>query len=226
MSADPSMSAESAESAELADIPGLTRVENTDLEQLVSRCAELTRPAYPHEEVYGKYCTIQEYVDCPPEQAYEYLRQGHHLEEWTFSLRNFVPTGTPGLWVGNDRLEEQTRIFCKVETHPEAMTVDFHCAWDQGDKLWMVYLMRVVPAQLVFDKPGSVITWTNCRHPYYDENPHPDLAPRADRPWVGDYWDLFYAGHTVEMANLKAILEHRHRSGLPVSTSPRAAVVR
>ncbi|MEU6237982.1 GNAT family N-acetyltransferase, partial [Kitasatospora sp. NPDC047058] len=27
---------------------------------------------------------------------------------------------------------------------------------------------------------------------------------------------VFYAGHTVEMANLKAILEHRHRHGLPV----------
>ncbi|MFI6847543.1 SRPBCC family protein [Kitasatospora sp. NBC_00085] len=216
----------SADQSVLADIPGLTRVENTDLEQLTARCAELTRPAYPHGEVYGKYCTIQEYVACPPEQAYEYLRQGHHLEEWTYSLRNFGPTGTPGLWVGDDRLEEQTRIFCRVETNAEAMTVDFHCSWDQGDELWMVYLMRVLPARSVLGKPGSVITWTNCRHPYYDANPHPGLAPRADRPWVGDYWDLFYAGHTVEMGNLKAILEHRHRNGLPVCSSPTTAVVR
>ncbi|MEY9966179.1 hypothetical protein ABIA33_004238 [Streptacidiphilus sp. MAP12-16] len=210
----------------LANVPGLTRVENTDLQQLMARCAELTRPAYPHQQVYGRYCTIQEYVDCPPELAYEYLRQGHHLEEWTFSLRDFAPTGTPGLWAGDDRLEEKTRIYCKVVANAEAMTVDFHCSWDQSDKLWMVYLMRVVPAQLVFDKPGSVITWTNCRHPYYDRNPYPDLSPRADRPWVGDYWDLFYAGHTVEMANLKAILEHRHQRGLPVSSSPRATVTR
>jgi hypothetical protein len=86
--------------------------------------------------------------------------------------------------------------------------------------------MRVVPARLVLDKPGSVITWTNCRHPYYDDNPHPEMTPRPDRPWVGDFWDLFYAGHTVEMNNLKAILEHRHRNGLPVCVAPVKAVAR
>ncbi|WP_327070990.1 SRPBCC family protein [Kitasatospora sp. NBC_01250] len=221
MSSDPSMS---ADTPELAGIPGLTRVENTDQQQLVARCAELTRPEYSHQQVYGRYCTIETHVDCPPEQAYEYLRQGHHLEEWTFSLRNFAPTQTPGLWIGDDLLEQDTRIYCKVAANAEAMTVDFHCAWDQGEELWMIYLMRVVPAQLVLGRPGSVITWTNCRHPHYDRNPRPELAPRPDRPWVGDYWDLFYAGHTVELANLKAILEHRHQGGLPIGSAPRAVV--
>ena len=65
---------------------------------------ELTHAVYPHHQVYGQYCTIQEYVDCPPEQAYDYLRQGHHLEEWTYSLRGFETRRTPGLWVGHDRL--------------------------------------------------------------------------------------------------------------------------
>jgi len=218
MTADPSMS------VELADIPGLTRVETTDQEQMLVRCAELTQAEYPHDQVYGRYCTIQEYIDCPPEQVHEYLRQGHHLEEWTFSLRDFAPTDTPGLWVGDDRLAPDTRIYCRVESNAEAGTVDFHCAWDQGEQLWMIYLMRVIPAQLVLDRPGSVVTWTNCRHPHYDKNPHPEQHP--DRPWVGDYWDLFYAGHTVEMHNLKAILEHRHRSGLPISAAPRSAVAR
>ena len=36
------------------------------------------------------------------------------------------------------------------------------------------------------------------------------LAPSADRPWVGDFWGLFQAGHQVEMRNLKTILEYRH----------------
>ena len=52
------------------------------------------------------------------------------------------------------------------------------------------------------------------------------MTPRPDRPWVGDFWDLFYAGHTVEMNNLKAILEHRHRNGLPVCVAPVKAVAR
>ncbi|GAB1690174.1 SRPBCC family protein [Krasilnikovia sp. M28-CT-15] len=210
----------------LADIPGLIRVENTDRDEVIARCAALTRPAYPHEQVYGRYCTIEQYIDCPPGQVFAYLRQGHHLEEWTYSLRNFGPAGTPGLWMGDDRLAPDTRIYCRVVANEQAMTVDYHCAWDQGDKLWMIYLMRVVPAELVLDRPGSVVTWTNCRHPYYDSNPHPELAPAPERPWVGGLWDLFYAGHTVEMANLKAILEHRHRGGRPVTVAPAAVVAR
>ncbi|MEV8509169.1 SRPBCC family protein [Actinoplanes sp. NPDC051475] len=217
MSTDPSM---------LADIAGLLRVESTGQDEMVARCRELTLPAYPHQQVYGTYCTIQDHVDCPPEQVYDYLRQGHHLEEWTYSLRDFEPSGVPGLWVGFDRLAEDTRIYCRTVANPDAMTVDYHCSWDQGDELWMIYLMRVIPAPLVLGRPGSVVTWTNCRHPHYDRNPYPSLAARPGRPWVGDYWDLFYAGHTVEMGNLKAILEHRYAAGVPVNVPPARAVAR
>jgi len=208
----------------LVDIPGLMRVENTSREELMAHCMDMTRSVYPHDQIYGRYCTVEQHIDCPPEQAYEYLSKGHHLEEWTYSVRGFEPTSTPGLWVGYDRLEEDTRIYCKVVANPDAMTVDYHCSWDQGEKLWMIYLMRVIPAELLFDVPGSVITWTNCHHPYYDKNPHPELATRVGRPWVGDYWDLFYAGHSVEMNNLKAILEYRHNNGLPISVSPAKVV--
>lgn len=214
----------SAEQSALADIPGLTRVETTGRDELMARCTEMTRAVYPHDQVHGRYCTVEEYIDCPPEQVYEYLSKGHHLEEWTYSVRDFSPAGRPGLWVGRDRLDEDTSIYCAVKAHPGPMTVDYHCAWDQGEELWMVYLMRVVPASLVLGMPGSVVTWTNCRHPYYDDNPRPELARRPDRPWVGDFWDMFHAGHTLEMANLKAILEYRHHNGLPVSVPPPRAV--
>ena len=39
-------------------------------------------------------------------------------------------------------------------------------------------------AKLVFDKPGSVVLWTNCRHPFYDDNPYPEDAP-PERPVFG-----------------------------------------
>jgi hypothetical protein len=65
--------------------------------------------------------------------------------------------------------------------------VDYHCAWDQGKHLWMVYLMRVIGAQTVLDKPGSVVLWTNCRHPFYDHNPYPQAAPPQRPVWVGDF---------------------------------------
>ncbi|MCU7728505.1 SRPBCC family protein [Actinoplanes sp. KI2] len=216
----------STDPSRLADLPGLMRVESIGRDELVARCQELTLPAYPHQQIYGTYCTIQQHVECPPEQVYEYLRQGHHLEEWTYSLRDFEPSGVPGLWAGHDRLADDTRIYCRTVANPGALTVDYHCSWDQGEELWMIYLMRVIPAALVLGRSGSVVTWTNCRHPHYDRNPHPELAPRPDRPWVGDYWDLFYAGHTVEMNNLKTILEHRYAAGLPVSVPPVRAVAR
>jgi hypothetical protein len=210
----------------LADIPGLHRVETTSRDQMMAAVVEMTHSVYPHDQVYGSYCTIQGHIDCPPELVFEYLKKGHHLEEWTYSLRGFKPTDQAGLWAGEDRLEHGTKIYCRVTANAEAMTVDYHCAWDQADTLWMIYLMRVVPAEVVLNKPGAVVLWTNCRHPYYDGNPHPELASTPGRPWVGDYWDLFYAGHTLELNNLKAILEHRHRAGLPAVTRPASAVAR
>ena len=216
----------SIDQSRLADIPGLFRVETGDRDEMMAKAVEMTHAVYPHDQVYGPYCTVQDHIDCPPELVYEYLRKGHHLEEWTYSVRDFKPAGEPGLWVGEDKLEPGTEIYCRVVARAESMTVDYHCSWDQGDKLWMIYLMRVVPAELVLDRPGSVVLWTNCRHPYYDDNPRPELAVRPDRPWVGDYWDLFYAGHTIELNNLKAILEYRHRSGLPISSPPPAVAAR
>jgi len=57
----------------------------------------------------------------------------------------------------------------------------------------------------VLDKPGSVVLWTNCHHPFYDRNPYPHTAPEKRPVWVGDFWDMFGAGHLLELKNLKAI---------------------
>jgi hypothetical protein len=35
--------------------------------------------------------------------------------------------------------------------------------------------------------------------------------------WVGDFWDMFGAGHRLELNNLKAIVEYRRRNGLPIT---------
>ncbi|CAM3451208.1 hypothetical protein TSHO111613_23780 [Tsukamurella hominis] len=77
----------------------------------------------------------------------------------------------------------------------------------------MIYLMRIVDAQLVLNRPGSVVLWVNCHHPFYDENPYPETAPPERPVWVGDLWDTFGAGHQMELENLKAIAEHRHAHG-------------
>jgi hypothetical protein len=200
--------------SDLHAIPGLQRIETFDKEQMTSLAMDLTHAVYPHDEVYGQYCTLEEHIECPPEDVYRYLANPYTLAEWTYSLRDFGEPDELGRIPSLDKVGGKTKIFTKTIANPAAMTVDFHCAWDQPDELWMIYLMRVIPAELVLKRSGSVVLWTNCHHPYYDRNPFPERAPAGRKVWVGDMWPFFYAGHHVEMQNLKRILEHRHAHGL------------
>jgi hypothetical protein len=201
----------------LAGIPDLIRCEDFDREALGERITEMTHTVYPHEQVYGPYITIHAHIACPPEKVFAYMADPYSLLEWTYSVSELHPTPDPSVLLGVDA--HRTPLYCKTIAHAPALTVDYHCAWDQGDELWMVYLNRIVPAETVLKQPGSVVIWTNCRHPYYANNPFPARSTDPNREWVGDWWPLFYAGHTIELANLKAILEHRHRRGLPVGPS-------
>ncbi|MBL1078201.1 SRPBCC family protein [Nocardia sp. 2] len=197
-------------------VPGVHRIEDYALKELMPTVLDMTRAVYPHDEIFGEYCTVHDYIAAPPDEVYDYLSDTRSLAEWTYSMRGFERTDTPDLWVSDDRIGTETRIYTRTEANPQARTVDYHCAWDQGEHLWMIYLMRVVDAQKVFHKPGSVVLWTNCHHPFYENNGYPETAP-ADRPvWVGDFWNIFAAGHLLELKNLKAICEHRHANGLPI----------
>lgn len=198
----------------LADIPDLVRCEQFDREALGERITEMTHTVYRHEQVYGPFITIHEHIDCPPADVFSYMANPYSLLEWTYSVRELRRTETAGLLVGVD--SGATPIYCRTISNEAALTVDYHCAWDQGDELWMVYLNRIVPAETVLKRPGSIVIWTNCRHPYYAKNPFPELCHDPKREWVGEWWPLFFAGHSIELANLKSILEFRHRRGRPV----------
>jgi hypothetical protein len=203
-------------------IPNLRRVENFSKENMTAESMELTHAVYTHDETYGQYCTIEEYIAAPPEVVYDYLATPYTLAEWTYSMRDFGELDANGVVESTDRIGGATKIYTKTIANRAAMTVDYHCSWDQPDKLWMIYLMRIVPAEVVFNKPGSVVLWTNCRHPFYDANPFPEKAPPGRKIWVGDLWPFFYAGHSIEMANLKAILEYRHQHGVAFDPRPEA----
>ena len=200
--------------SDLDSIAGVRRVENFSKDEMQGLAMELTHAVYPHDQIYGQYCTLEEYIDCPPSVVYEYLANTYNLAEWTYSMRDFGKMDETGLVPSLDKIGGETMIYTRTEANPHAMTVDYHCSWDQPDHLWMIYLMRVVDAQVVFNKPGSVILWTNCKHPFYDENPFPKTAPEDRKVWVGELWPFFYAGHYVEMQNLKNILEHKYKAGL------------
>jgi hypothetical protein len=198
-------------------IDGVVRIETSPLEQTAPMFLAKMRSAYPHDDVFGQYCTVNDYVDCPPDELFEYLAHTQSLEEWTYTLRDFTPTEESGLWLAYDRLLPDTEIYTRTVANAQARTVDYHCAWDQGKHLWMIYFMRVLDAQVALGKPGSVVLWTNCRHPFYDGNPYPEASPAERTGWVGDFWDIFGAGHGLELNNLKTIAEYRHRNGLPIT---------
>lgn len=202
------------------DIPNLVRCETTTREEAFAIGADMTRAVYTHEQIYGQFCTIQGHIDAPVDEVFEYLRDIQNLNEWTYSTRGFDETDEPGVFVGVDTLADDTKIFMRIETNEQARTLDYRCAWDQGRELWMIYLFRLFDANVVLGRPGTVVVWTNCHHRNYDTNPYPELAPSPDRIWVGDMWGLFYAGHAVELANLTAILEHRH-AGRPAAPAER-----
>ena len=195
----------------LEQIDSLVRVETTSIDELQFEAMERTHTVYSHDEIYGQFCPIQIYIDAPPEEVFEYMAQTQNLAEWTYSTRDYEQVDDSDLYCGYDAVGGgNTKIFAKTIANRDALTVDYHCAWDQGDELWMIYLNRIVPAQQVLGQPGSIIFWQNCKHPYYDKNPFPELAPKG-RPWVGEMWDFFYAGHTIEFENLKTILEFRNK---------------
>lgn len=198
-------------------IEGLIRIETAPLEKTAPHFMSKIRSVYPHDEVFGSYCTVNDYVDCPPDDLFAYMADTRSLEEWTYTLRGFTPTDEPGLWLSYDLLLPDTKIYTRTVANADARTVDYHCAWDQGKHLWMIYLMRVLDAQVVLDKPGSVVLWTNCHHPFYDKNPYAETVPPQRSGWVGDFWPSFGAGHAIELNNLKTIAEFRYRNQLPIT---------
>ena len=83
----------------------------------------------------------------------------------------------------------------------------------------MIYLMRVVPAQLVLGRRAR----SCCGRTAVTRSMTATLIPK--RPLLNGRmgWrllGLFDAGHLLELKNLKAIPEYRHHHGLPVSPAP------
>lgn len=200
------------------DIPGVKRVENYPRQDLLALCSDMTHAVYPHAQIYGEHCTLQTHIKAPADEVFEYLARTESLLEWTYGLRDLRLHRAPDLYRFTDHLapDGQTRCFCRTVSHPQAMTVDHHCAWDQADHLWMIDLMRVVSAPLVLGRPGCIVLWTHCHHPNYAHNPYPETAVPGRQFWIGDAWPLRYATHTVALENLKRIAETRHALGLPL----------
>ena len=75
---------------------------------------EMMRSVYPHDEVFGEYVTVNDYIDCPPDELFDYLADTRSLEEWTYSLRGFTPTNSPACGWHYDRLGSETEIYTRT----------------------------------------------------------------------------------------------------------------
>ena len=58
-------------------IPGLINNENHNQKQIESLMAEKTKEHYTLEEVFGDYCQLADYIECPLSMAYEYCANVH-----------------------------------------------------------------------------------------------------------------------------------------------------
>src|ERR1700680_4259922 len=101
-------------------IDGVVRIETSPREKATPLIMEMMRPVSPHDQVFGEYCTVNDYIDCPPDELYEYLSDTRSLEEWTYSLRGFTPTDEPGLWLAYDKLLPDTTIYTRTVANAQA----------------------------------------------------------------------------------------------------------
>jgi hypothetical protein len=100
-------------------IDDVVRIETAPREKATPIIMEMMRSVYPHDQVFGEYCTVNSYIDCPPDELFDYMSDTRCLEEWTYSLRGFTPTEEPGLWLAYDRLGSQSRYFMANNVLPE-----------------------------------------------------------------------------------------------------------
>ena len=55
---------------DIADpIDGVVRIETSPREKATPIIMEMMRSVYPHDEVFGEYCTVNDYIDCPARRA-------------------------------------------------------------------------------------------------------------------------------------------------------------
>lgn len=200
------------------NIPGLITNETHNLDQIKELLQQKTKDYYSHEEIFGVYCQLGTYIACPASMTFEYCSNMHSLNEWTFSMRHFEYIGGD-IWRAKNKLSKGTFVYIKMQTSKEYGVIDYYCAVDTPLELWMRYYFRILDAQPTLNKAGTVVLWTNCKHPYYDRNKDESNYPSyikkghaADRLWIGDFWNQFDVIHKIELNNLKHILECRFNS--------------
>ncbi len=198
-------------------IKGLYRSEENPWKDAHSRWDRDTKEKYSHDELWGKWWNVNEYIDVPVDYAWEYVSNVYSVEEWSYGIRDLKHIGQ-GIYKGHDRWSKDTELFIRSEPYRDAKTVDYHYAWDQKEELWVRHYFRFIDAKWAINRPGTIVNWFSWKHPYYDKKAsgHPawlkDSHSKSGREWLGDHWRYFWAWHRTEVDNLRYILEHRYHN--------------
>ncbi|NJD52870.1 MAG: SRPBCC family protein [Candidatus Methanoperedens sp.] len=179
----------------------IINIENTSREDIWSLIRLRTKEYYSHNDIFGKFCNVNQYIDVPVDFAYAYLSNIKNLEEWTFSVRSLKHIGE-GLYEGVETIVENTKIYIRADCYPESKVIDWPCAWDQKEALWMFYATRLLNARPALGKDGTILIWTNFRHQNYINGPRPELI---------EGWNYMHVIHGIEANNLGIILENKYR---------------
>lgn len=198
-------------------IKGVYRAEEYSWADANARFDRDTKDKYSHDEVYGKWWNVNDYIDVPVEYAFDYISNVYSLEEWSYGFRDLKHIGG-GIYKGHDKWAKDTEIFARSEPHKDAHAVDYHFAWDQKEELWIRQYIRLIDAKFALNRPGTIISWFSWKHPYFDKKATglpawlKDSQNKKGREWLGDYWRNFHAWHKIEADNLRYILEHRYHN--------------
>lgn len=200
----------------LEQIKGLFRIETNTREDALDRFDRDTKERYAHDDLFGRYCFISEFIHVPPSFAFSYMANVFSLEEWTIGIRDLKHIGGE-MYQGKDRLGGNTEIFVHSHAQKDAHTIDYAFAWDQKEELWVRRYMRLVDATAALNRPGTIVSWFMWKHPYYEKSSHlpqwlKEAQRKTERVWIGDYWRHVHAWHKIEADNLRYILEHRYHN--------------
>ena len=80
-------------------IDDVVRIETAPREKATPIIMEMMRSVYPHDEVFGEFCTVNSYIDCPPDELFDYLADTR-FEEGRIAWQDHA-TEEPGLWVSH-----------------------------------------------------------------------------------------------------------------------------
>jgi hypothetical protein len=93
----------------LERIKGLHRAEQYSLDESAARCERETKEKYSHEEIFGKWCNVNAFIDVPVDFAFAYVANIFSLEEWTYNVRDLKHL-TNGVYKGR-ALHTNTELF-------------------------------------------------------------------------------------------------------------------